>query len=304
METPDTQSAPPTNERDLKVECTKILWDNPQGQGMKVQVLEGKGAGNVITAKGVIQPPVVGYRYRLIGKMEYDEKWKVWQIFVREAHVLESLSSNGVFNYLIRECPHMGDLMAQQMVDAFGEKTFEVMRDEPDRLLQFDGITPERMGAIHAWAKEEKLFGRVKKFLYELGMKPGVIGKLITHFGQKIVEVVRDDPFKVTEAGGIGFKTACLIADARNIPKNHPSRIRAGVLHTMETMMEEGHTCLPQDKVVEQACKLLGTGASATVEVMLQMVKDKELITHHTDYGAFCNPEYLEPLGVDDDDVH
>ena len=56
----------------------------------------------------------------------------------------------------------------------------------------------------------------------------------------------------------IGFKTADKIALNLGFPTNSKERIDAGIVHTMRTLEDEGHTLGTVQMITENATKLLG----------------------------------------------
>jgi NAD-dependent DNA ligase len=55
----------------------------------------------------------------------------------------------------------IGPVYAKKLLRAFGEKVFDVIEAEPDRLREVDGIGPVRAGRITAaWAEQKVVHGR------------------------------------------------------------------------------------------------------------------------------------------------
>ena len=64
----------------------------------------------------------------------------------------------------------IGPVYARKLVRAFGEKVFDVIEGEPDRLREVDGIGAVRAGRItDAWA-EQKVVREIMVFLHEHGV--------------------------------------------------------------------------------------------------------------------------------------
>ena len=57
---------------------------------------------------------------------------------------------------------------------------------------------------------------------------------------------------------GIGFKTADDIAYRLGVANDAPERLKAGLLHVLETAAQNGHCCFPEAKTAEKAIELLG----------------------------------------------
>ena len=66
----------------------------------------------------------------------------------------------------------IGPVYAKKMVKAFGEKVFDVIEAEPDRLREVTGIGAVRAKRItDAWA-EQKIVGEIMVFLHSNGSEP------------------------------------------------------------------------------------------------------------------------------------
>jgi exodeoxyribonuclease V alpha subunit len=80
-------------------------------------------------------------------------------------------STDGIEKYLgsgmIRG---IGPVYARKMVRAFGEKVFDVIETEPDRLREGDGIGPLRAGRTTAAWAEQKIVREIMVFLHSHGI--------------------------------------------------------------------------------------------------------------------------------------
>ena len=64
----------------------------------------------------------------------------------------------------------IGPHFARKLVSAFGETVFDVIEQDPDRLLELDGIGPKRKERVtHAWA-EQKVIREIMVFLQSHGV--------------------------------------------------------------------------------------------------------------------------------------
>src|SRR5690242_8560505 len=64
----------------------------------------------------------------------------------------------------------IGRVYARKMVKAFGEKVFDVIEAEPDRLREVDGIGPLRAQRITAAWAEQKIVREIMVFLHSHGV--------------------------------------------------------------------------------------------------------------------------------------
>src|SRR5258707_1115990 len=152
----------------------------------------------------------------------------------------------------------IGPVYARKMVKAFGEKVFDVIEAEPDRLREVTGIGPMRAKKITgAWA-EQKIVREIMVFLHGHGVGTARAVRIFKTYGADAIQVMTENPYRLSrDIRGIGFKTADAIAMKLGIEKTAMVRVRAGISYALTEAMDEGHCGLPTDELVPLAEKLL-----------------------------------------------
>src|SRR6059036_228093 len=152
----------------------------------------------------------------------------------------------------------IGPVYAKKMVKAFGEKVFDVIEAEPDRLREVTGIGPVRANRITgAWA-EQKIVREIMIFLHSHGVGTARAVRIFKTYGADAVQVMTENPYRLTrDIRGIGFKTADAIAMRLGIEKTAMIRVRAGISYALTEAMDEGHCGLPTEELTPLAVELL-----------------------------------------------
>ena len=152
----------------------------------------------------------------------------------------------------------IGPIYARKMIKAFGEKVFDIIEAEPDRLREVDGIGPIRAKRItDAWA-EQKIVREIMVFLHSQGVGTARAVRIYKIYGADAVQVMTENPYRLArDIRGIGFKTADAIAMKLGIKKTALIRLRAGISYALTEAMDEGHCGLPTDELVPLAVDLL-----------------------------------------------
>ena len=152
----------------------------------------------------------------------------------------------------------IGPVYARKMVRAFGEKVFDVIEAEPDRLREVTGIGPMRAKRItSAWA-EQKIVREIMVFLHSHGVGTARAVRIFKTYGADAVQVMTENPYRLArDIRGIGFKTADAIAMRLGIDKTAMVRVRAGISYALTEAMDEGHCGLPTEELVPLAVELL-----------------------------------------------
>jgi len=151
----------------------------------------------------------------------------------------------------------IGATYAEKLVDHFGEALVHVLDHTPERIREVPGIGPARLAQITAaWAKHHQ-DRDLLMFLEGQGLSSSKAQQIIAHFGDQTLGIVRSTPYRLIEVRGFGFVTVDTIAQRLGVAANDPQRLRAGLVHTLETAALYGHCSLPPPRVYEQGAKLL-----------------------------------------------
>ena len=152
----------------------------------------------------------------------------------------------------------IGPVYARKMVKAFGEKVFDIIEAEPDRLREVTGIGKVRAKRItDAWA-EQKIVREIMVFLHSHTVGTARAVRIYKTYGADAVQVMTENPYRLArDIRGIGFKTADTIAMKLSIEKTAMIRVRAGISYALTEAMDEGHCGLPVEELVPLAIELL-----------------------------------------------
>jgi exodeoxyribonuclease V alpha subunit len=152
----------------------------------------------------------------------------------------------------------IGPVYAKRLLHAFGEKVFDVIEAEPDRLRSVSGIGAVRASRIVAAWAEQKVVREIMVFLHSHGVGTARAVRIYKTYGADAVQVMSENPYRLArDIRGIGFKTADAIAMKLGIEKSAMIRVRAGISYALTETMDEGHCGLPTAELVPLAQELL-----------------------------------------------
>ena len=168
-------------------------------------------------------------------------------------------SADGIEKYLSSGMIRgIGPIYAKKMVKAFGEKVFDIIEAEPDRLREVDGIGPVRAQRITAAWAEQKIVREIMVFLHSHGVGTARAVRIFKTYGADAVQVMTENPYRLArDIRGIGFKSADAIAMKLGIEKTAMIRVRAGICYALTEAMDEGHCGLPTEELAPLAVELL-----------------------------------------------
>jgi exodeoxyribonuclease V alpha subunit len=199
--------------------------------------------------------------------------------------VLPPSSIDGIEKYLgsgmIRG---IGPHFAKKLVKAFGEDVFDVIENEPDRLLELDGIGPKRVDRITSGWADQKAIREIMVFLQSHGVGTSRAVRIYKTYGADAIPLVSENPYRLArDIRGIGFKTADQIAEKLGIKKTAMIRARAGISYTLTEAVSEGHCGLPEEELLPAAEKLLEIPTEILRDALHQELQDEIVVADTID---------------------
>jgi len=172
----------------------------------------------------------------------------------------------------------IGKKTAQSIVGRFGDETFNIIENHPERLTEIDGIGHVKAAAVSEAFRAHKELAEIALFFQQYGIGADKAMKLYDMYGSETISVVRSNPFKLAEeVAGIGFRKADAIASKMGMPHDDAYRIASGTTYVMNHSVGEGHTYLPFRILCERASELLEVGCETVEDVVRQMVFEGEM---------------------------
>lgn len=179
--------------------------------------------------------------------------------------------------------PGIGKVYANKIVDAFGTDTFRVLSEESGRLRSVPGIGKVRASAIKKAWDDQRALREIHIFLQTYGVTTSQCVKLVKKYGNDAKQVLLKEPYRVArEIDGIGFKTADKIAINLGYANDAAPRLDAGLLFSMETLQEEGHTAIREVDLCDYATQLLETSADRITARIQALIEAHQLVRHET----------------------
>ena len=158
------------------------------------------------------------------------------------------------------------------------EDTFNVIESTPGRLLEVPGIGEDRKQKITIAWKEQKQVKEIMVFLHGHGVSTNLAVKIYKTYGDASLETVQNNPYQLErDIYGVGFKTADRIAQALGLPPEHPSRIEAGLVFTLNEMINDGHVYAPKELLAQRAVELLAVSQELIAPALERLAQDERI---------------------------
>ena len=174
--------------------------------------------------------------------------------------------------------PYIGPSTAKKIVAKFGEDTLSVIADQPMRLCELRGITPEKAEAI---SKEfHRMYGvrEVVAWAAKYGISAQHAVALYRDFGVNAPAILEDNPYLLTgEPLNLKFGQADAIAAKLQLERDGSLRVGAGLVYAMRHNANNGHTCLPKDKLLPSTARFLRVEPERVAEGLASLLTTGDL---------------------------
>jgi exodeoxyribonuclease V alpha subunit len=241
---------------ELTVEVAAVRW---RAEGGDFAVLAGvTDDGEELTIVGALGHVHEGETVDVAGSRRRHAKHGL-QFHAERVRVREPVGEAALLAYL-GSVKHVGPRGAAWLLERHGpeEVLAAIDRDPAARLREVPGIGRARLGAAVGSWEEQGALRAVRLFLEDHGVPAAVAARIYRAYGAGSIELLRADPYAMTELEGIGFATADALAQALGTPPDSPGRMDAGILHVLHEAEQDGHCHLPRAELAERARRLLG----------------------------------------------
>lgn len=229
-----------------------------------VGMCKGLTQGESIAAQGeYVEHPVYGKQFKITGY-----------------NIVEPKDSASMERYLgSGAVKGIGASLAARIVKKFGEDTFRIMEEEPERLAEVKGISERMAREIAVQMEEKKDLREAFVYLGKYGISNALAVKIYNTYGMELYGIMKENPYRLAEdISGVGFKMADEIAARIGIHTDSDFRIRSGILYTLLGAVGEGHCYLPMNILIDRAHILLGVSEDYIRPQLDNMMMDKKLV--------------------------
>lgn len=232
--------------------------------------------GQTVTVVGTIPLPHPGERLMVTGR------WTSHPSYGKqfEAEFLERLmpqTSQEITSFLSgRIIKGIGPRMAARIVAHFGDKTLQIMEQDPLRLAQVSGISPEKAKAIGDAFRLQVGMRQLMEFFALHHLPAELAVKVYKLYAENSIDILCEDPYLLMGEGlDAPFGAVDRFAVELGVSGDDPRRMEAGILFELRYNLQAGHSFLPEDKLVDATAQLLAVGEKS-VQAQLDSLTEAE----------------------------
>lgn len=279
----------------LRCVVERITYRNEEN-GYTVIKCKAKNYSDLVTVVGAMPDVHVGSVLSLEGFWKIDskygrqfsaEKWE--ETLPATVYGIEKYLGSGLIK-------GVGPKFAKRIVQKFGKDTLDVIEEQPDLLIEVEGIGRVRVERIKNSWQEQKEIKNIMLFLQGHEVSTSHATKIFKTYGRESIAVVKENPYRLADdIWGIGFKTADTIAGKLGIEKDRFIRLRSGILYTLNKLSESGHCFAVREQLIDTAVKLLDV-ESPELEISLdEMLRTEDVI--RDEEAIYLPPFYFSETG-------
>ena len=212
------------------------------------------------------------------------------QLKVEKIRVIEPEDAYAMERYLAGgSVKGIGPALAKRIVKKFGEDTFRIMEEEPERLAEIKGISERMAMDIASFMENRKELRDAMIFLQKYGITNNLALKIYDTYGMRLYSVIEENPYQLAEEiDGIGFKRADEIAKKAGIRVDSEFRIHCGICYVLSQSSSEGHTYLPKEELISRTKDLLGAEEEQIEIAIPNLAMEKKLVIKQEDERVCC----------------
>jgi exodeoxyribonuclease V alpha subunit len=191
------------------------------------------GSNKTITITGSFLDPSIDVAMTLYGDYKKNDKWGM-QFVVESYEVDKPTTKEAIIDFLsspfIEGC---GEVTAKRIVEAFGEKSLDIIKNDKEKLLEIEGLTEKRAEKIHASLINYDKSGDTILKLQNLGFSIEECYRIYNYFKDEIDEVLSNDFYKISEV--VDFRKVDSIY-VNNYGDKSDARVFACILESMRIL--------------------------------------------------------------------
>lgn len=237
-----------------------------------------------------LESTFIGNFYGVQGeKFNFEGDWVMHPTYGKQFRVegyqkIQDLQPEDIKEYLT-SFKGIGKVRAKKIVDAFGDKTLEVIKNNYEKLAEV-GIPKDIALNIHKEVVQNTIVNDLIRMLKPKGFSFKTINRIYEKYGEHSLDIVRNNPYRLADdISGIDFQMADYFAsDIEDITYDCGFRLQGAIKHALHLAAESGHSFLYVTELVQKVKNILtyknqqDIDTNIIIKVLAHMEEYKQLI--------------------------
>ncbi len=231
------------------------------------------------TATGISIPTQKNMPYVLTGQWGINKTDNRKQLIVEYYETAVPAQKEEVISYLNSLKCGIGKTKAEAIYKTFGKDTYDIIIDNPSKLMVVPGITDNTVSRLIESISQ----AHSARDLIDLFRKCGVhvsgetIHKIIELHPDHTAEWLKENPYRIIGIDGFSFDKAEAIAESLAFRYDAPERMEAGIVKVLDAAATGGNVCYPCDKLIHDMKSLLKCSETVCQDAVRNAFEQKKI---------------------------
>ena len=199
------------------------------------------------------------------------------------------INQNQLFFFLNKIVKGFTKKLSSELIEKFGaEELVEILDNDIERLLEFNGIKEKRLKKIQDSWKKFRSMRELGEFLSPYDVSPVLLTTIAT--AMKDVDEpcakIKNNPYVLTSINSIGFKRADELALKMGLEKTDENRIASAMDYVLLNYCEQqGNSCVAKDILFQELNELLIFNGYENLyeSILVQRVAEQSIVIMKND---------------------
>lgn len=152
----------------------------------------------------------------------------------------------------------IGPSIAKKITGVFGDRSLDIIENDPMQLVAISGITADRAKKIGDDFRKISGLRKVMTFFSKYSVSHYVISAAWKSYGTDLIRAVESNPYCLCVPEiGLEFNDAERIAGDLNFPMDSEERVYAGIIRTLNEKVNEGSCCIRESELAADVTQRL-----------------------------------------------
>ena len=199
------------------------------------------------------------------------------------------VNQNQLFFFLNKIVKGFTKKLSAELIEQFGaEELVNILDNDIERLLEFNGIKEKRLKKIQDSWKKFRSMREIGEFLSPFDVSPALLTTIAT--AMKDVDEpcsrIKDNPYVLTSINSIGFKRADELALKMGVEKTDENRIASAMDYVLLNYCEQqGNSCVAKEILFSELNELLMFSGHENLyeSILVQRVAEQNIVQMKND---------------------